>query len=114
MKTLLTVSVVALGLAISGTAIAQQQQQERQQMTQAQCQNVWSQINPTGNGEATQATAGRYLQDFSEADKDGNDQISRSEFMEACEAGEVTAAATGMGTGTGTGAGTGGAGRTTQ
>lgn len=104
MKTITKFAAIGLGLALSTSAFAQQQQ--GQQMSDAQCQSVWQQINPTGAGEATQATAGRYLQDFSAADADNNDQLSQSEFMDACQQGMVSAtAATGTGAGA-TGQGT--------
>jgi hypothetical protein len=83
-----------------------------QQMSQAQCESVWSKAATGGATSLTQDQARAYVTNFQQADTNSDSRMSREEFMSACQRGQVhDSATTGGGTGTGstTGGGAGGA-----
>lgn len=111
-------TIVAAGLTLAlglGTAVAQtaqpgqtgQAQPGAQRLSQAQCQALWSRVNPSGAANVAQAQMTSYTNSFSQADSNSDGQLSQTEFMSACERGLIQdTATTGAGGGTtGTGAG---------
>lgn len=113
MKSIIAAAGLTLALGIAG-ATAQTtpqgqtgQAQSGQQMSQAQCQQVWQRMNPSGAQSVSQQAAQPYIQTFSQADQNSDGQLSAAEFNQACQRGLVQDTAT-----TGGGAGTGGTGGT--
>jgi hypothetical protein len=83
-----------------------------QQMSQAECQALWSKANPgAAAGSLSQTQAQPYVTSFSQVDTNKDGQLSQTEFMTGCQAGHVRdTATTGAGsgaTGTGTTSGSG-------
>jgi hypothetical protein len=79
-----------------------------QQMTQAECQSLWSRADAGSAGSLTEAQAQPYVTNFSSADTNSDGRLSSDEFLAACQQGMVRdTATTGAGTGTGTTTGTG-------
>ena len=70
------------------------------QLSQAECDNLWNQANPSGAASITQAQAQAYVTNFKAANPDGDSSLDRNEFSAACKSGLVkgtsnTGAATG-------------------
>ena len=82
------------------------------QMTQAECQSLWSKIDAQNTGSASQTQVQQYVKDFKSADANSDGRLSSSEFQNACQRGLVQSAATGNSGATGTGSGTTGSGAT--
>ena len=110
-------SILATGAALlfsTGLALAQTSTTPGaagQQMSQAQCESVWSKAATGGATSLTQDQARAYVTNFQQADTNSDSRMSREEFMSACQRGQVhDSATTGGGTGTGstTGGGAGG------
>lgn len=113
-----TIAAASLALALGlGTAVAQTQGQTgqpgqaaqpgAQRLSQAQCQALWSRVNPSGGANVAQAQMTSYTNSFAQADTNSDGQLSQTEFMSACERGMIhDTATTGAGGGT-TGTGTG-------
>ena len=70
------------------------------QLSQAECDSLWNQANPSGAASITQAQAQPYVTNFKAANPDGDSSLDRNEFSAACKSGLVkgtsnTGAATG-------------------
>lgn len=99
MKKLCTASMAALLIATGGTAFAQSE--TGMQMSQAECQNIWSRADSAGSGTLTPAQADEFVSNFAAADADGDGALNSSEFLAACQQGLVSdSSATGAGEGT--------------
>jgi hypothetical protein len=77
-----------------------------QQMTQAECQSIWSKADASTTGSLTQSQAQAYVSNFDSADTNNDDKLSSAEFLAACQKGMVKDTAT-TGTGSGTTGSTG-------
>ena len=115
-------TIVASGLALvlgMATAIAQTTPpsssttpgaQPKMQMTQAQCESLWTKMNPSGGANVSQSAATPYVTTFSQVDTNSDGQLSSAEFMSGCQKGLVMDSAT---TGSGTGSTGGSSGSST-
>lgn len=106
----------AASMLIAGAALAQTSGtpsgQSGQQMSQAECQSIWSKADAQSAGSLTQTQAQSYVTDFKSADANNDGRLSSTEFQSACQRGLVrSSAATGTGTG---GSGMGGSGATSK
>lgn len=72
-------------------------------MTQAECDSLWIQANPSNAAALSQSQAQAYVSDFATADANEDGKLSQSEFAQACKQGSVKASA-----GAGAGAGSSG------
>lgn len=105
-------AVVMLGLATAtaqtspGTSGTTGSKAGKQQMTQAECQSVWSKADASSAGSLTQSRAGAYVTNFATADTNKDGKLTSAEFLTACQQGMVHDTAT-TGTGTGTTGSTG-------
>ena len=80
--------------------------QPKMQMTQAQCESLWTKVNPSGAANVSQTQAQPYVTSFAQVDTNSDGQLSSAEFLKGCQGGMVMdSATTGSGTGT-TGSGT--------
>lgn len=104
-------TIMATGLALvlgSGAALAQTSTSPSapgssggMQMTQAQCDSLWNRIDTGQSGSVTQSQAQNYVTSFSTADANSDGRLSKAEFTNACQRGQVRdTASTGSGTGT--------------
>lgn len=107
--------VVLFGAASMTAAIAQttkapgQATQGQMQLTQSECESLWNQADAAGAGALTQTQAQPYVTNFSTVDANTDGRLSRTEFMQGCERGQVQrGATTGAGGGTTGGGATGG------
>jgi hypothetical protein len=121
-KTLTVSSLAAIaGLALAGSAFAQTPPPggagstggaaaTGQKLSQAECEAVWNKAAGSGSATSlTQTRAQAHVKNFGGADQNGDGQLSRTEFNQACDKGLVqSTAATGAGGGT-SGAGGSGA-----
>lgn len=97
-KHLIAVSALAL-LAASGAYAA------GEKLSQAECEALWLQANPSGAETISQAQAQGYVTDFTAANPDGDGTLDKAEFTKACDMGLVSGAAS-----SGAGSGSSGAG----
>ena len=58
-------------------------------LTQAECDTLWNQANPSGAATITQAQAQPYVIDFKAANPDGDSSLDQKEFATACKNGLV-------------------------
>ena len=59
------------------------------QLSQAECDTLWNQANPSGAATITQAQAQPYVTDFKAANTNGDSSLSQKEFSAACKNGLV-------------------------
>jgi len=59
------------------------------QLSQAECDTLWNQANPSGAATITQAQAQPYVTDFKAANTNGDNSLSQKEFSAACKNGLV-------------------------
>jgi hypothetical protein len=59
------------------------------QLSQAECDTLWNQANPSGAKSITQAQAQSYVTDFKAANPDGDSSLDQKEFSAACKSGLV-------------------------
>jgi hypothetical protein len=62
------------------------------QLSQAECDTLWSQANPAGAPAITESQAKHYVTDFKAANPDGDGSLDQNEFSAACKNGLVTGA----------------------
>ena len=109
MKKIVTASAFALLMGM-GSAFAQTTPttpstpggtaQPKMQMTQAQCESLWSKINPSSAASVSQSQAQAYTTSFTQVDTNSDGQLSSAEFLKGCQAGMfMDSATTGSGTG---------------
>ena len=55
------------------------------QLSQAECDSLWNQANPSGATSITQAQAQPYVTNFKAANPDGDNSLDRNEFSAACK-----------------------------
>ena len=116
MKKIIVASGFALAMGLS-SAFAQTtpstpspSAQPKMQMTQAQCDSLWTKMNPSGASSVSQSQAQAYTTSFSQVDTNSDSQLSRDEFQKGCQGGMFSdTATTGSGTGTTGSSTTGGA-----
>src|SRR2546427_12197597 len=93
MKVILLAGAIAASTAFGAYAAGTQ-------LSQAECDTLWSQANPSGAASITQAQAKPYVTDFKAANPDGDSSLDKNEFSAACKAGLVKGtASTGAATG---------------
>ncbi len=89
-------SVTVLGL-IMGSSIAVAGSAK---LSQAECDSLWSQANPSGSATITEAQAQPYVSNFKAANPDNDGTLDAKEFRAACAKGLVkSSASSGGGTG---------------
>jgi hypothetical protein len=59
------------------------------QLSQAECDTLWNQANPSGAASITQAQAQPYITDFKAANPDRDSSLDQKEFSAACKNGLV-------------------------
>jgi hypothetical protein len=59
------------------------------QLSQAECDSLWNQMNPANAPAVTESQAKPYVTDFKAANPDGDGSLDRNEFATACSNGLV-------------------------
>jgi hypothetical protein len=85
MKMILLAGAFAASTALSAHAAGTQ-------LSQAECESLWNQANPSGAASITQAQAQPYVTDFRAANPDGDSSLDKNEFSAACKSGLVKGA----------------------
>ncbi len=100
-KTLAATAVVfACGISMA-TAQTATPPAPKMEMTQAQCQALWTKMDSAKGGNLTEAQTSGSIADFKAADTNGDGKLSSAEFLAACQRGMVRdTASTGAGSGT--------------
>lgn len=101
--------IAATGIALilgTGLAVAQTSSSPgaagNQQLSDAQCQQVWSKLDSQKSGSVSQTQSANYVNDFKQADTNNDGRLSSTEFTSACQRGLVRdSAAAGSGSGAG-------------
>ena len=83
MKVILLAGAFAVSTAFGAYAAA------GTQLSQAECDSLWNQANPSGAATINQSQAQPYVTDFKSADPDNDGSLSQNEFSAACKAGLV-------------------------
>ena len=86
MKVILLAGAIAASTAFGAYAAGAQ-------LSQAECDTLWSQANPSGAPTITQAQAQPYVTNFKAADANGDSSLDQSEFSAACKSGLVKSSA---------------------
>lgn len=71
-----------------------------QKMSQAECDSLWMQANPSNSATISQKQSQPFVTDFKRADSDNDGTLSKTEFSKACSSGLVRGTSS-SGTGTG-------------
>lgn len=106
MKTMIAASGLSLLLGMSAalaqtTAPTTTPPSGSMQMSQAQCDSMWSKMNASGGASVSEAQAKSYTTSFSQVDTNKDGQLSQTEFNMGCQKGMfMDSATTGSGTGT--------------
>jgi hypothetical protein len=100
MKRLILASALAIAAALPASAA-----EPNMKLTQAQCDTIWKQANPTNASTITEAQAQAFVSDVKTANPDGDGTLDKAEFSKACSMGLVKSAASGSSGSTGSGAG---------
>ena len=82
MKVILLAGVFAASTAFGAHAAGTK-------LTQAECDTLWNQANPSGAATITQAQAQPYVTDFKAANLDGDSSLDQKEFATACKNGLI-------------------------
>ena len=90
MKAIIT---AATAIALLGSpALAQMTSPKAGDMklSQAECQALWSKLNPSQSGNVSQTAARSYVSDFGSVDSNNDGQLSKAEFDAGCTAGKIS------------------------
>jgi hypothetical protein len=68
-----------------------------QKLSQAECDSVWKQANPSNAKTITEAQAAQYVSDVKAANADNDGTLDRAEFSAACGKGLVKSSSAGTG-----------------
>jgi uncharacterized membrane protein len=80
-----------------------------QKLSQAECDTLWKQANPSNAATITEAQAQRFVSDVKAANPDNDGTLDRAEFSAACGKGLVRSSSAGAGSSSGSGSGESGA-----
>jgi hypothetical protein len=84
-KKLAITSAVFVGAAL----ISASSQAAGMQLSQAECDSLWNQANPSSSQTLSQSQAQPYVTDFKKVDTDNDGTISKTEFQTGCNQGFV-------------------------
>ena len=91
-------AVTAISVMTASGALAAEQK-----LSQAECDALWMQANPSNAATISEAQAKGYVSDFKAANPDNDGSLDKAEFTKACNTGLVSGSAS-----SGSGAGTSG------
>lgn len=99
MKKLCTMGIAAL-LAIGGGSAFAQTSTGGAQLSQADCQAIWSRADAAGKGSLSATQAQPFVSNFKSVDANADGKLSSAEFLNGCQKGLVSdSASSGAGTG---------------
>ena len=85
MKVILLAAAIAASTAFGAYAAGTQ-------LSQAECDSIWKQANPSAAATINQSQAQPYVTDFKSADPDNDGSLDQNEFNTACQKGLVKSA----------------------
>jgi len=88
MRMLCTIVGLAVGLSMSGSALAQKAP-GNVKLSQAQCLSLWKKVNASGAPTIDASQAQGYVTNFTAADPDNDGTLTQTEFQTACAKGMV-------------------------
>lgn len=78
---------------LSSPCLAAEPSASNMKLSQAQCDTLWNQANPSKGPTLSQSQAQPYVSDFKSVDTDNDGTISQTEFMTGCNNGYVKGSA---------------------
>lgn len=96
----LSASAATLFFSITASLAVSAQTPWDMKMTEAQCSTLWTQARASSSGELSRKKAEPYVNDFKKADRDGDNELSQTEWIAACEQGLIRSSLDGVGDGT--------------
>lgn len=78
-----------------------------QKLSQAECDILWKQANPSNAATITEAQAQQFVSDVKAANPDKDGTLDRAEFSAACSKGLVKSSSAGAGSSSSSGSGSG-------
>jgi len=100
MKRLILASAFAIAATCGASAAGQK-------LTQAECDAMWKQANPTNAATIPEAQAQQFVSDVKAANPDADGTLDKAEFSAACGKGLVKSSAAGAGSSGSSGSGAG-------
>ncbi len=89
----LLAGVAAVAFGATGAFAADPAKGSTEKMTKAQCDTLWNQAHAGGSGDLPMNKAQPFATDFKNADKNGDNKLSSSEWTDACNKGLIRTAA---------------------
>jgi len=86
-------SALACIALFSGPTPAAEPAGSNMKLSQAECETLWNQANPTKGSTLSQSQAQTYVTNFKSVDTDSDGSISQTEFMTGCNNGNVKGSA---------------------
>lgn len=93
MKHLIIASALALVSATAVNAQSPKPADAATKLSQAECESLWGQANPSNAATISQSQAQPYVTDFKAANPDGDGTLDKNEFSKACSMGLVKGSA---------------------
>jgi flavin-binding protein dodecin len=82
-------SLTFAAILIVGTSATAFAAAPAQKLSQAECDSLWMQANPSNSATISEAQAKSYVTDFKAANPDNDGSLDKSEFAKACKSGLV-------------------------
>jgi hypothetical protein len=89
LKSMFASTAVLAGAALIASAAGIQAAHAAMKLSQAECDTLWNQANPSGGTTLSMAQAQPYVSDFKSIDTDNDGSISQVEFRKGCNKGLV-------------------------
>ena len=86
-------AILLAGTIVASTAFAFGAYAAGAQLSQAECDSLWNQANPSAGPTISQAQAQPYVTNFKAADTNGDGTLDQNEFTAACKSGIVKSSA---------------------
>jgi hypothetical protein len=90
LKRIMTGAAVLAGVALfAGPTVSQAASPSGAKLSQAECDTLWNQANPSNSPTLSKSLALPYVKDFKNVDADNDGTISQAEFNKGCQDGLV-------------------------
>lgn len=89
-ETMKKLAIASALVVLSTTGVcAQTPQKSPTKLSQAECDSLWNQANPSNAATISQSQASNYVSDFKAANPDNDGSLDKAEFSKACNMGLV-------------------------
>ena len=89
-ETMKKLALASALVVLSATGVcAQTPQKSPTKLSQAECDTLWNQANPSNAATISQSQASNYVTDFKAANPDNDGSLDKAEFSKACNMGLV-------------------------